>query len=155
MEGFFAAHAVWCIYEGETLIPFVGSSAPGGSRSLVRLAGDLQAAVAAGRARIEQNPTGATGSVLIYDGYFTHQGERLDSLFVDAREYAPEPLSFMFALAYQHARSAGGFKVYRPKIVSLEPSSTSLESLVKGFFSGVGQHEKGADVWNRSLDESK
>jgi hypothetical protein len=40
LAGFFAAHAVWSVSDGETLIPLLGYEAGDGMRQLVRLASE-------------------------------------------------------------------------------------------------------------------
>ena len=30
-----------------------------------------------------------------------------------------------------------------------------MDDVLKAFFEGVGEHVRGAEIWNRSLDESK
>ena len=55
LAGFFAAHAVWCVSDGETLIPIFGYPDKNGQRVLNRLVHDrLEDAVAAGSGNLSK-----------------------------------------------------------------------------------------------------
>jgi hypothetical protein len=70
LAGFFAAHAVWCICEGETLIPILASKSSDGTQEFLRIEDEnLEAAVARGKVWLEENPESVTCPVLIYDGF--------------------------------------------------------------------------------------
>ena len=71
------------------------------------------------------------------------------------REESYLPEGFVVAVPYRHANSREGFAVYQPKFFNYEGPEVSFETLEKAFFRGVNQHEKGAAVWNASLDQSE
>jgi hypothetical protein len=61
LVGFFAAHGIWSIGDGETLVPILGYEQPGGIRGMDRLiTGDRPAAP--GPARTRWRPAGAAVS---------------------------------------------------------------------------------------------
>jgi hypothetical protein len=155
LAGFFAAHAVWCVSDGSTLIPIYGLQKPDGSLELHRLdTQDFRQGVEHGREWLEKNPQGAPYAILIYDGFVTLPSGKIDALLIDAHMYNPHKQVFLMALPYHHAKSPSGFAVHRPKLMSFGGTDEELDPLIMAFFDGVGQHEKGAEVWNDHLDES-
>jgi hypothetical protein len=69
LAGFLAAHAVWSISDGETLVPVLGYTDEDDERTLTRLAGsELEASVAQGKEQLTSNPMDANDAALLYDG---------------------------------------------------------------------------------------
>lgn len=67
LAGFFAAHAVWCVSEGETLIPLLALEREDGTRELQRLVGkELHNVVERGKGLLDRSPEAAACAVLIY-----------------------------------------------------------------------------------------
>ena len=148
--GFLAAHAVWCVSDGEPLVPLVGE-ARGQEHEVRRFAAEtLEEGVA--QAQAELAGTDSDRAVLIYDGYLTIGENRLDSLILEAKTSAGGRLQM--AVPYRPLDSDAGFAVYKPKFLALEGHEPDWEELGSAFFDGVHQHEKGAAVWNEHLDES-
>lgn len=156
LAGFFAAHAVWCVSEGETLVPIGAWEDKRGERSMARFAADqLEKGVDQGKRWLECNPPGAERAVLIYDGFVPVAGVRTDALIVEARDHSLGRAS-MCIVPYRHANDSRGFAVHRPKFSFDErPYEAEAKRVGEAFFRGIAAHEKGAEVWNRSLDESK
>jgi len=155
LAGFFAAHAVWCVSDGEILIPLLAYELPDGTRQMARLAADtLKEGIEQGRNWLGQNPEQACRAVLIYDGYITLESGKTDALFIEARIYVSDEASFTMAIPYRNAEHPDGFAVYRPKFLSVEGVEPELDELANAFFRGVDQHEKGAAVWEAHLDQS-
>lgn len=156
LAGFFAAHAVWCVFEGETLVPMVAHEKPDGSRHMQRIVtDDARDAVEQGKNILVENMESALRSVLVYDGYVTLEDWKTDALLVEAVQYEPERAEFTLAIPYRHAHAPAGFAVYRPKFLKLQDWEVMFEIVGTAFFHGVNQHEKGAAVWNSNLDESR
>jgi hypothetical protein len=156
--GFLAAHAVWCVSDGATLIPFVGMELERGKRNLVRFLDeeDLGRAVALARAAFESNSNGALLATLIYDGYVTLADGKTDALMVDGRVYCEPPIGITMAVPYRHAEHPRGFAVYRPKFTGVVgPEPIDYEAVSRAFFDGVDGHDRGAEVWNRCIDQSR
>lgn len=64
MAGFFAAHGIWGVSDGEALVPMLAYQAEGGKPQMLRLAMDrLEVAVAHGRQWLATNPEGAVHAV--------------------------------------------------------------------------------------------
>lgn len=154
LAGFFTAHAVWCVSDGETLIPILAFEKRDGSRQIRRLSTpDREAAVAQGHEWLETNPEAAARAVLIYDG-FVHEGEsQREALVVEAQRFSGEGRSLTVAIPYRSAQSPEGFAVYRPQFLSQGPDE-SFAHLADAFFRGLARHKQGAEVWNAHLDES-
>jgi hypothetical protein len=155
LAGFFAAHAVWSVSDGETLVPMLALEKPDGSQEMHRLVTDrLEDAVARGHDWLETNHLSAARAVLIYDGYITLTSGKIDALLVEARKHGTQAQSFTIAVPYRHANSPAGFAVHRPKLIALDGDPMQSRAIVEAFFEGVDRHEKGAEVWDAYLDES-
>jgi hypothetical protein len=156
LAGFFAAHAVWSVSEGETLTPILAFETADGERRLQRLVTDeLQEAVEEGQRWLAENPPSASRAVLVFDAFVTLEDGRSDALVVEAHDYGRRKASFTVALPYRPAHRSEGFAVHRPKFLEIEGPEQDIEKLVEAFFRGVDQHQKGAAVWNSHLDESR
>ena len=156
LAGFFAAHAVWCVSDAETLVPIFAYESSDGSRQMERLEADqLQDAVRHGKDRLTSNLESASRAVLVYDGFVTLADGKTDALIIDAMDYGPPGAGFTVAVPYRHAADAAGFAVFRPKFLGFEGMEPSWGAIGEAFFRGVERHEKGAAVWNASLDQSR
>ncbi|MFL5733538.1 MAG: hypothetical protein ACJ78Q_10085 [Chloroflexia bacterium] len=155
LAGFFAAHAIWCVEDGSTLVTMLAFEMPDGTRPMNRLVTEeLPESVERGRKWLVENPDGAVCGVLIYDGYVTLDSGKIDALLVNARSYGNEPAGFLMAIPYRHAEKPEGFAVHRPKFLSFEGPEPDIKALAEAFFRGVYQHEKAAEVWDAHMDES-
>lgn len=156
LAGFFAAHAIQSVSDGTTLIPILAYTGENDERQMVRLpSNDLVAAVELGKKKLASNAMQASDAVLIYDGRITVGGEKLDALIIEVRAYFSPDSEAMLAVPYT-PESSGQFRVHKPKLLAwdnCEDFDTDLA--LQAFFNGVAKHEKGAEIWNRCLDESK
>lgn len=154
LAGYFAAHAVWSVSGGETMIPLLAFEKFIGMRELTRLENpDAGEAVKAGREWLQSNPDAALRAVLIFDGYVTREsGEKADALIIQARLYGKEPGSFTMTVPYRNARHEKGFLIFRPSVEQLSDAQTSIADLSQAFFRGVNQHRQAAPVWARHFD---
>jgi hypothetical protein len=157
LAGFIAAHAIWSVSDGETLVTMVGSEGSNGQRKLDRIMAErIEESVARGKEQLENNPQHVARAALAFDGYITLPDGRTDAVFVDAREYAADgALPFEIAIPYRNAKAPGGFAVYRPKLVKVPPGMTDCNSLLEAFWHGVDSHTKAAEVWNAHIDQSR
>jgi hypothetical protein len=157
LAGFIAAHSIWSVSDGPTLITMIGSETVDGERTLQRLVTErLEESVMRGREQLSTNPDRVARAVLAFDGYITLPEGKTDAVFLEAREYASgEPLPFQIAVPYRNAASATGFAVYRPKLLELPPGVTNAEPLLTAFWAGVDAHPKAAEIWNAHLDQSR
>jgi hypothetical protein len=156
LAGFFAAHAVWCVSDGDTLIPMLAHTDENGQRQLERFAhDDLAAAVEFGKQKLASNDMDANDAVLIYDGRITIGDEKLDALIIEMRAYfSPDSLAVL-AIPYT-PKTSGQFRVHKPKVLAWDNcEDVDLNHAFESFFNGVAEHEKGAAIWNECLDESK
>jgi hypothetical protein len=111
LAGFFAAPAVWCVSDGETLIPMLAAELPSGERRMQRLADELlESAVETGKQWLADNREGADRAVLVYDGYLTLPTGKTDALFLEIRAYGKPPASLTMAVPYRHANGPAGVR---------------------------------------------
>jgi len=156
LAGFFAAHGVWSVSDGATLIPLLGYEQATGERGMSRFAlPDLGAAATAGREALTTNAAGARRAALVVDGYVHVDAGRVDALIVEAIEYGPQQVSLTIAVPYRPSSSPNGFAVHRPKFLSMSGvERQEAAGLGDAFFVGVDSHEAAAAVWNAHLDGS-
>ena len=154
LAGFFAAHAIWSVCEGEDLIPLLGSLTPDGKRHLQRFTADeLTEAVAQGKSAFQTSSE--SPAVFIFDTRITLPDGKTDALILDIRANGSAPLSARMAIPYRNASEPAGFAVFRPKFLALSEPQLPLEPVVQAFFNGVGQHEQGSKIWNEKIDQSR
>lgn len=156
LAGVFAAHAVWCVSDGDTLIPMLAYTTEHNERNMERLVmNDPGAAVEYGRQKLASNEMDANDAVLIYDGRITWNEEKLDTLILEMRAYFSPDSSAMIAIPYT-PKSKGRFRVHKPKVLAWDNCDDfDLDHAFESFWTGVAGHEKGAAIWKSSLDESK
>jgi hypothetical protein len=152
LAGHFVAHAVWCVAEGETLVPILAFQRRTGERQFQRLEGEeLQVEVARGQDWLMANPESVDFATLIYDGFVALEAGRIDALIAEIRSFGSDPASVTMAIPYRHARD--GFAVHRPKFLDCDRDA-DWSLLGEAFFRGVAQHEHGSAIWNRALDQT-
>ena len=154
-SGFFAAHAIWCVSDGDTLIPMVAYTTEAGERKMERFAhDDLESAVDAAKARLDSGELNADDAALIYDGRITLESGKLDAVMIEMRtEFSPGSQATI-AVPYSPA-NPGTFRVHKPKLLQWDQCEDfDLDSALESFFEGVAEHEKGNQIWSQSLDES-
>jgi hypothetical protein len=154
LAGFFAAHAVWCVCEGETLIPILAFRDHDGEQQFRRLEGArLEDSVARGQQWLADNPEHTGCAALVYDGFITLASGRTDAVVLDVREYESSAGELRIVVPYRHAGASGRFAVHRPKFLDTARPAAEVRALAEAFWRGVGKHEKGSAVWNEHLDE--
>jgi hypothetical protein len=157
MAGFLAAHGIWSVSEGATLVPMLGYEQTDGDRVIERLMfDDVADGARAGQAALADGREGWVRAVLVTDAYLHLDRGRVDALIVDAVEYLPARWSMRMAVPYRPQAASAGFAVYRPKFVETEGfDEPDYDALADAFFSGVDSHVQAAAVWNAHLlDES-
>jgi hypothetical protein len=156
LAGFFTAHAVWSVSDGETLIPIYGYLNDKNEKIMERLVYErLEQGVIKGQEKINSNPYKTNAAVLIYDGRISLGSQKVDALIIEFRGYAKNNGFIKVALPYTAATSVTTFAVHKPKVIEISENLQKDFQLIFGkFFEGVDQHEKGAAVWNQHLDES-
>ena len=156
LAGFFAGHAIWCVSDGDTLIPMLAYTNEDDERKMERLVhDDLADAVEFGKEKLASNEMDANDGVLLYDGRITVEGEKLDAIIIEMRAYFSPDSEAVMAVPYT-PRTTGQFRVHKPKLLAWEQCEDfDLDHAIESFFNGVAGHEKGSVVWNQCLDESK
>ena len=156
LAGFFAAHAIWCVSEGDTLIPMLAYTTLDGQRKMDRLVFDNPAdAVAFGRMKLASNEMGADDCVLVYDGRIPVGNEKLDAIILELRTVFSPNSQMTIAIPYT-PKHIQPFRVHKPKLLEWEHCEDfDLDYAFESFFKGMAGHEKGAEIWNTSVDESK
>jgi len=156
LAGFFAAHALWCVSDGETLIPLLAFRTENGERKMERVIvdDDLETSVVCGKQRLASNEMNATDAVLLYDGRIPIGNEKVDAIIIEIRSYASPDSEAAMAVPYT-LKQSGKFRVHRPKLLGWKNCEDFDKDLtLQAFFEGVDGHEQGAKIWNDCLDES-
>lgn len=156
LAGFFAAHAIWCVSDGETLTPMVAYTTEDDERKVERLVvnDDLEAAVALGKERLGSNAMDANDAVLLYDGRITIGTVKVDAIIVEMRSYFSPSSEVVIAVPYT-PKQLGRIRVHKPKLLRWSNCDDfDMDVAIQSFFEGVASHEKGAKIWETCLDES-
>lgn len=155
--GFHAAHGIWSVSDGATLVPILGYTDSGGAAGSERfLLDDAADAARAGAEALQAGRPGWAHAALVADAFLRLPSGRTDALIVDAIEYTGTRRSIKVAIPYRPGSSPEGFAVFRPKFLTTTGFSESdHHGLGDAFFAGVDSHTKAAAVWNAHLvDES-
>jgi hypothetical protein len=147
--GFFAAHSVWCVSTGETLVPILAYQTVVGERRMMRIGlEELTDAVALGQKKLAENSMESQTAVLIYDGYANFENGKFDALMIEVRDYDNPSTDALVVFPYEHA-STGGFQVHQPRLVfdnSLDLGTQ--EDSLQSFANGIETHPEGSRaVW--------
>ncbi len=165
LAGFFGAHAVWSVCDGEDLVPIAAAETDSGERTMNRFVCEtLQEGAKRAQAWATDNPEKLQRTVAICDGYITLASGKTDALLLTVCLFERRRLGFLkpalqrrlvMAIPYRSARSNEGFAVFRPKFLEFDGPEDELDVLADAFFQGVDQHEQGAANWNARIDESQ
>lgn len=150
MAGYITAHGIWCVSEGETLIPILAYELPDGERVLQRVqADDLKDAVAVAQHALETNEPGAVRAVLVVDAYVNFEWGRSDALAVEAVEYGLTPWSMELAVPYQPLTDSTAFEVYGPTFFDVAGGLDDVDvaPVADSFFDGAESHSDAWAVW--------
>lgn len=83
LAGFFAAHGIWCVAEGEPLTPMLAQESAAYGRNMLRFAADqLEEGVAQAQEYLDQNLGQAERAALVYDGFVTLPSGLTDALII-------------------------------------------------------------------------
>ncbi len=156
LAGFYAAHAIWCVSDGETLIPMLAYTAGENEQKMERLVSeDAGASVAIGQRKLESNEMKATDAALLFDGRITIDEHKIDAIIIEIRAYFAPDAKAVIAVPYT-PKSSGGFRVHRPKLLEWTSCEDfDVNAALQSFFEGVDGHEQGSKIWAECLDESK
>lgn len=158
LAGFFAAHAIWCVSDGESLTPMLAYLTEDDEQKMERLVSDsAEVSVAHGREKLVSNEMDANDAALLYDGRLQLDTEKLDAILIEMRCYFSPTSEAILAIPYTPKTSAGGtFLVHKPKLLEWQDcDGFDLDAAFESFFDGVAAHEKGSEIWDKCLDESK
>src|SRR6266545_1395581 len=137
LAGFFAAHGIWSVSDGATLIPLLRYEHANGDRGMDRFAlDDVGDGARAGQDALQANRRGSARAVLVVDAYLHLDSGRTDALIVEAVEYGPARLSMKMAVPYRPKPSPQGFALHRPKFIQVigvnDPDYAPLADAVRG-----------------------
>ena len=131
---------------------------------MARFVGDDAAeSVAMGKRKLQSNDMDADDACLLYDGRIPIGQEKSDAIIIEMRAYFSPHSEAIIAIPYTPGtpgkfplRKPQPFRVHKPKLIGWENCEDfDINAVFEAFFEGVDSHEKGAKVWNSSLDESK
>lgn len=71
------------------------------------------------------------------------------------RDYTRGDAEITMAVPYRPARDPKGLAVRRPAFLGFKGSEPDWPQIGTAFWTGIAQHEKGAAVWNKHLDEGR
>jgi hypothetical protein len=156
LAGFFAAHGIWSVSDGGTLIPLLGYEHLNGERGMDRFVmADVGDGANAGLEALRGNAHSAARAVLVVDAYIHLASGRTDSIVVEAVEYAGSAPSMKVAIPYRPQPGPLGFAVHRPKFLEVTGvDSPDWQALAEAFYEGVDSHEAAAEVWNAHYDDA-
>lgn len=155
LAGFFAAHGVWCVSEGETLIPLLGYEHTDGEYGMDRLMyDDFAEGARAGQDALADGDPSWVGAVLVADGYIHLEQGKTDALLVEAVQYGPYRQSMKVAVPYRPADTPHGFAVHKPKFMNADCDDPAFNAMAEAFFVGAASHTEANAVWEAHLDES-
>ena len=156
LAGYLAAHAIWCVSNGDMLIPMLAYCADDGERKLERLLiNDFAIAVETGKRKLDANTMAANDAVLVFDGFIPIDEEKHDAIIVEMRCYRSPGSKAVIAVPYTPVVKRR-FLVHTPRILTWEQCGEyELDEAMDAFFQGVESHEKGSQIWYERLDESK
>lgn len=155
LAGFFAAHGVWCVSEGETLVPLLGYEHADGEYGMNRMMFDDYAEGArAGQDALEDGDPSWVGAVLVADGYIHLDQGKTDALIVEAVQYGPYRQTMQLAVPYRPAQDERGFAVHKPKFMNADCDDPAFDAVAEAFFVGAASHTEAHAVWDAHLDES-
>jgi hypothetical protein len=101
LAGLFAAHAIWCVSDGETLTPILAYTTGSDERRMERLvSNDLAASVDFGKRKLDSNEMGANDAVLLYDGRIPIGGQKIDAIIIEMRAYFSPGSEALIAVPY-------------------------------------------------------
>jgi hypothetical protein len=151
MAGYCAAHSIWSVCDGETLIPLVGYLGVDDRCSMERLAMGPLAALVQGERKLLSLDASQLGAVLIKNG---RQPSRLaaanqDCLILDVRfAHAPQ-CRLQYVLPYRSGHHELGFAVHNPVLSDCQGfDAEQVEILSEFFFKGLAAHEQGSAIWH-------
>ena len=156
LAGFFAAHGIWCVADGETLVPMLAQESASEERNMLRFAAEsLEDGVSQAQAHLQSNPDQSDRAALVYDGYITLPTGRTDALYVVIRSYVAPVATLTMAVPYRNADAPNGFAVHRPKFIEWQgESDPDYQALGQAFFRGVDSHGEASIFWAEHSDDS-
>jgi hypothetical protein len=155
LAGFLTAHGIWCVFEGETLVPMAVFE-KAGKRQLIRFVAErLEQGAAQARTAVDDNAHAGDRAVSVVDGYFTADGVKHDALIIHAIDYFPRARTLDIVVPYR-PKAATPFAVHKPKFVDYAGFDFKAEfvPIAEAFFHGVDSHAEAAKIWTAHLDET-
>lgn len=147
--GFLAAHGIWCVADGEPLVPMPGQEPSADGRRMLRFGDeDIEQAVAQAFDRLQANPPGRrprrAGLRRLHGA-----GGRPDRRAVRrARSCGQAPQTLRIVVPYRNAGSERGVAVYPPGFVDWQgEGEPDLRAAGAASFRGVKSQGEAAAVW--------
>jgi len=156
LAGFFAAHAIWSVSDGGSLVPMLAyTGGESDERKMERLVADQDVvSVELGKQRLTQNLMDAGDAALLYSARIGLQEGKFEAVIVEMRTYFSPDAEAVLAIPYTRTDS-GEFHVHKPKLLDWENCDDfDIDAAMEQFFEGVDEHAEGSKVWSAALDES-
>lgn len=154
MAGDATGMALYCVADGETLIPILEHLKQDGSRKRSVMMMEAAEAMSEAHREISVLPEDSAGAVLVNDIILTTPEGKSDALQIDIR-FAEKPEGRMLlALPYRHANQAEGFAIHRPKLIEVNGIQSEEEAtLMEAFIDGIAMHKEGGKLWKEKYDD--
>ena len=154
MAGNFAAHAIWSVSDGETLIPIVGLLDSEDKQSMKRMVMGSAEALSAGEHQLNNLTSEYKGATFIKDGLVTLETGKTDSLIIDIKFSDDSSKKIQFLIPYRNANHEKGFAVHRLKLSEATGFSQDEYDLISdSFFDGLESHPEGGKIWNEKYED--
>jgi hypothetical protein len=160
LAGYFLAHALCRVRDGEMLSPLIGHErvvVDSGERAFTHLrfeALDPRESLRNAEQWLETNPQEVARAVLVHAGEFLWLGERHQALYSRVVDFRRPVRSLEIVTPYRLATDHEEFAVHRPKLFEPRGLPQDLAAIVKALFRGIDAHEEGGKTWSRHLDQS-
>jgi hypothetical protein len=160
LAGYFLAHALCRVRDGETLSPLIGHErfvVDSGERAFTLLrfeALDPRDSLRNAEDWLETNAQDVARAVLVHAGELLWLGEHHRALFSRVVDFRRPVRSLEIVTPYSLATDDHDFAVHRPKLFEPRGLPEDLGAIVKALFRGIDAHEEGGKTWSRHMDQS-
>lgn len=150
--GFFAAHGIWQVQDGENVIPLL-SVQKNNVRNFERYEGEsYEQALDKAKTAIKKKANDFSYSLLAYDGFITLNDEKHEAIIIEATDSTTPNSTISMAVPYRSAKSELGLAIYKPKVLS--STTPDLNLFLNDFWKGAESHTKAIEFWDKYSDQS-
>lgn len=153
MAGYYGAHAIWSVADGETLIPMLGYLATNNRTSMQRLAMESAAAFALAETQLSSPGADNRGVVFIRDAVIKLASGKTDSLALDVAFTDRPAVRLQVLIPYRHAQHPAGFAVHRLQVTRADGiPEGDIQGLINAFVDGIDSHPQGGALYRERYE---